>query len=137
MLAGMALILATVVLVKLKKARYAWVTAVPCAWVLLTTLYAGWLKLFSPDPKISFVTHAQKFSTALAQGEILAPAKSVADMRQIIFNDWVDAALCGGFMLVVLMMLVLGLRAAFRAMASDRPTACEMQPQFREETARA
>nr|MBP9528978.1 carbon starvation protein A [Laribacter sp.] len=73
----------------------------------------------------------------LAQGEILAPAKSVADMRQIIFNDWVDAALCGGFMLVVLMMLVLGLRAAFRAMASDRPTACEMQPQFREETARA
>ncbi|MBP9528143.1 MAG: carbon starvation protein A, partial [Laribacter sp.] len=106
MLAGMALILATVVLVKLKKARYAWVTAVPCAWVLLTTLYAGWLKLFSPDPKISFVTHAQKFSTALAQGEILAPAKSVADMRQIIFNDWVDAALCGGFMLVVLMMLV-------------------------------
>ena len=137
MLAGMALILATVALVKLKKARYAWVTAVPCAWVLLTTLYAGWLKLFSPDPKISFVTHAQKFSTALAQGEILAPAKSVADMRQIIFNDWVDAALCGGFMLVVLMMLVLGLRAAFRAMASDRPTACEMQPQFREETARA
>ena len=137
MLAGMALILATVVLVKLKKARYAWVTAVPCAWVLLTTLYAGWLKLFSPDPKISFVTHAQKFSTALAQGEILAPAKSVADMRQIIFNDWVDAALCGGFMLVVLMMLVLGLRAAFRAMASDRPSACEMQPQFREETARA
>ncbi|MCG9054265.1 carbon starvation protein A [Laribacter hongkongensis] len=137
MLAGMALILATVVLVKLKKARYAWVTAVPCAWVLLTTLYAGWLKLFSPDPKISFVTHAQKFSTALAQGEILAPAKSVADMRQIIFNDWVDAALCGGFMLVVLMMLVLGLRAAFRAMASDCPTACEMQPQFREETARA
>ncbi|MCG9089725.1 carbon starvation protein A [Laribacter hongkongensis] len=137
MLAGMALILATVVLVKLKKARYAWVTAVPCAWALLTTLYAGWLKLFSPDPKISFVTHAQKFSTALAQGEILAPAKSVADMRQIIFNDWVDAALCGGFMLVVLMMLVLGLRAAFRAMASDRPTACEMQPQFREETARA
>ncbi|MGL4349713.1 MAG: carbon starvation CstA family protein, partial [Plesiomonas shigelloides] len=52
MLAGMALILCTTVLIKMKKLRFAWITALPCVWVLTTTLYAGWLKIFSDNPKI-------------------------------------------------------------------------------------
>ena len=135
MLAGIALILATVVLVKMKKDKFIWVTVVPMVWVLISTLYAGWLKLFDTNPKISFLAHADKFSAALANGDVLAPAKSVADMRQIIFNDYVDAALCGGFMVVVALMLVFGARAILQARASSQPTARETPAQFRKEAA--
>jgi carbon starvation protein len=64
MLAGIALILATVVLIKMQKLRYVWVTAVPTIWLLIVTLVAGWQKLFHSSPKISFLAHADKFSAA-------------------------------------------------------------------------
>jgi carbon starvation protein len=76
MLAGIALILATVVLIKMQKLRYVWVTAVPTIWLLIVTLVAGWQKLFHASPKISFLAHADKFSAAAAKGEMLAPAKA-------------------------------------------------------------
>ncbi|MGL5186326.1 MAG: carbon starvation CstA family protein, partial [Plesiomonas shigelloides] len=77
MLAGMALILCTTVLIKMKKLRFAWITALPCIWVLTTTLYAGWLKIFSENPKIGFLAHAEKFNQAAASGTVLAPAKTL------------------------------------------------------------
>ena len=68
MLAAIALILCTVVLFKMKRQRYAWVTMVPTAWLLICTLTAGWQKLFHPNPAIGFLSHAGKFSDALAAG---------------------------------------------------------------------
>ena len=67
MLAGIALTLATVVLFKMKRERYAWVTIVPTIWLCICTLTAGLQKLFHPDPSISFLAHAGKFSDALAR----------------------------------------------------------------------
>ena len=66
-------------------------TIVPTAWLLICTLTAGWQKLFHPNPAIGFLAHAGKFGDALAQGQILAPAKTVEEMQRIIFNDYVDA----------------------------------------------
>ena len=133
MLAGIALILATVVLVKMKKGKYVWVPVVPAVWVLISTLYAGWLKLFDDNVKVSFLAHARKFSGALANGEVLAPAKTAVEMQQIIFNDYVDAALCAGFMAVVVMMLVFGFRAILKARAQAHPTMHETPVQYRKE----
>jgi carbon starvation protein len=48
MLAGIALILCTVVLFKMKRERYAWVTALPAVWLLLCTLTAGLQKVLHP-----------------------------------------------------------------------------------------
>ncbi len=87
MLACIALTLSTVILFKMKRQRYAWVTIVPAAWVALSTLTAGWQKIFSDSPAIGFVAHAEKFAASLASGQILAPAKSIADMSRIVFND--------------------------------------------------
>ncbi len=115
MLAGMALILATVVLVRMKKMRYVWVTALPAAGVLLVTLLAGWQKVFSPDVKMGFLAHAEKFSAALARGEVLAPAKSMRQMQQIIFNNYVDAAMALLFIAVVVSILCCALRVIWRA----------------------
>jgi carbon starvation protein len=125
MLAGIALILATVVLFKMKRGKYAWVTVVPTIWLLLCTLLAGWQKIFHENVKVGFVAHAQKFQAALDQGTILAPAKSVAQMRQIIFNDYLDAALAGFFMVVVLSVLFYGIRTILKARAEQRPSTAE------------
>ncbi len=125
MLAAVALILATVVLVKMKRERYAWVTVVPTIWLLACTLTAGWLKIFSENPKVGFLAHAAKFSGAAERGEVLAPAKSIDQMQQVIFNDYVDASLCGLFIFVVLTVLVFGIRASMRAYRITHPTAQE------------
>lgn len=126
MLAAMALMFCTAVLFRMKRERYAWVTAIPTAWLLICTVSAGWLKLFSPDPKIGFLAHAAKFSEAAARGEVLAPAKSMAEMNRIIFNDRIDAALCALFLAVVLSLLVFAIKTCIAARRSSLPTAREI-----------
>ncbi len=126
MLAAMALMFCTAVLFRMKRERYAWVTAIPTAWLLICTISAGSLKLFSPDPKIGFLSHAAKFSEAAARGEVLAPAKSMAEMHRIIFNDRIDAALCALFLAVVLSLLFFAVKTCIAARRSSEPTAREI-----------
>ena len=125
MLAAIALTLCTVVLFKMKKERYAWVTLLPLAWLLICTLTAGWQKIFHADPRIGFLAHAERYSDALARGDVLAPAKGVGQMRQVIFNDYVNATLCAFFMAVVLAMIVYGAKAIAAARRADGPTVRE------------
>jgi carbon starvation protein len=128
MLAGIALILCTTVLVKMKRERYVWVTLVPTAWLLVTTLTAGIQKIFHPDPKIGFVALAQKFSDSLAAGKVLAPAKSLDQMRQVIFNNYLDAVVCGLFVLLVVAMCFYAIKIGLQAWRQARPTAIEIPP---------
>jgi carbon starvation protein len=125
MLAGVALILATTVLFKMKRDRFAWVTILPAIWLLICTLTAGWQKVFSADPKVGFLAHANRYQGALDQGNLLAPAKSVDQMRQIIFNDYVDASLAFLFMFVVVSVLFFGIRTILSARKKDRPSVDE------------
>jgi carbon starvation protein len=125
MLAGIALILGTVVLFKMKRGAYAWVTVIPTIWLLICTLAAGWQKIFHENVKIGFVAHARKFQAALDQGQVLAPAKSLDQMRRIIFNDYVDAALAGFFMVVVVAVLYYGIRTVLNARNNNSPTVKE------------
>jgi carbon starvation protein len=126
MLAAIALMLATAVLFRMKRDRYAWVTMAPTAWLLICTVSAGWLKLFSADAKVGFLAHAAKFSEAAGRGEVLAPAKSMAEMEKIVFNDRTDAALCAIFLAVVLSLLFFTIRTCLAARRTDRPTAQEI-----------
>jgi carbon starvation protein len=125
MLAAIALIFATVALMKMKRERYVWVTLVPAGWLVICTLTAGYQKIFSEKPGIGFLAHAQKFGADFAAGKITAPAKTLDDMQRVIFNDYVDATLASLFSIVVLMMIGFGLRSALAARKSDRPTAME------------
>ena len=130
MLAAIALILATCVLFKMKRAKYAWVTVLPTVWLLLCTLTAGWQKIFDANPKIGFMAHAAKYQAALADGKVLAPAKSIEQMQQVIFNDYLDAGLAAFFMIVVLSVLVFGVRTALAAWNAGRPTHNEAPAQY-------
>jgi carbon starvation protein len=125
MLAAIALIMATVVLVKMKRQAFAWVTAAPAVWLLICTLVAGWQKMFHPDPRVGFLANARRFGDALADGTILAPAHSLAEMKRIVINNYVDAGLCALFMAVVLAMLVTGAVSIRRGLANPQPTARE------------
>ena len=130
MLAAIALMLGTAVLFRMKRDRYAWVTLVPTAWLLVCTLSAGFLKLFSADAKVGFLAHAARFSGAAGRGEVLAPAKSMAEMRQIIFNDRIDAALVAIFLFVVLAVLVFTIRTCLAARKVAGSTAREIPAQL-------
>ncbi len=128
MLAAVALMLATVVLFKMKREKFAWVTIVPTAWLLICTLTAGYQKLFHENPRIGFLSHAHKFESALAEGKVLAPAKAPAQMQQIIMNDYIDATLAAIFMAVVLSILFFSVRACLQALREDKPTTREAEP---------
>ena len=125
MLAAIALLLVGTLLVKRQQLRQAWVALLPASWILVVTLTASWQKLFHENPRIGFLAHADLFSEAAARGEVLAPAKSLAQMQQVIFNDRLDAALCALFAGVVLVMLFASLRAMRAAIRSGRVESTE------------
>jgi carbon starvation protein len=127
MLAAIALTLATVVLFKLKREKFAWVTMLPLSWLLICTLTAGYQKIFHENPKIGFLAHAAKYSAAATEGNVIAPAKSPAQMQQIIVNDYVDATLAALFMAVLLSVLFFGIRACLQALRSAHPTSVETE----------
>lgn len=132
MLAGVALIMCAVVLIKMKRDRYVWVALVPAVGVLLVTCYAGLQKLFHNDPRASFLTHAGKYSDALAKNEVLAPAKDIGEMAQIIFNDKINAGLTILFLSVVVTVAAYGLRTALKARKVGLPTAKEIPAVYRD-----
>jgi carbon starvation protein len=88
MLAAIALCVATTILVKSGKLRYAWLTALPLSWLVTVTSTAAVEKLLSPEPRVGFLAHAQDLGAQLAAGSI--PADKAA---QLIFNDRLDALL--------------------------------------------
>ncbi|BAN46634.1 carbon starvation CstA family protein [Metapseudomonas resinovorans] len=105
MLAGIALMLGCVVLIKMKRQRYVWVTLIPATWLLICTTTAGLIKLLDPNPAVGFLALAKKYSDALEAGQILAPAKDIAQMQHVIFNAYTNAALTVLFLFVVLSIL--------------------------------
>jgi carbon starvation protein len=125
MLAGIALILCTTVLIKMKRERYAWVTLVPTSWLLVTTLTAGVEKIFDSDPRIGFLALARKFSDAAAQGTVLAPAKSLSEMQRVAFNNHLDAVVCALFVLLVCAMCVYAIKVCLDALRQAKPSALE------------
>ena len=128
MLAAVALTLATVVIFKMKRERYAIVTIVPTAWLCICTLTAGWQKIFSADPRIGFLAHADRFSSAIAEGKVLPPAKSMDQMHQVLLNDRIDAALAVLFVGLVVAIAAFGIIACVKAFRADRWTALEADP---------
>ncbi|GHH48319.1 MULTISPECIES: carbon starvation CstA family protein [Gammaproteobacteria] len=122
MLAGIALMLGTVVLFKMKRDRYAWVTAVPAVWLLICTSYAGLIKIFDSNPAQGFLAQAHKFQAAIASGTVTAPAKSVAQMQQIVTNAYVNTGLTVLFLFVVFATLIYSIKTIVAARRNAQRT---------------
>lgn len=106
MLAVIALIIGTTILIGKGKTIYSWVTLIPLVWLTVTTMTAGWQKLFHKDPFIGFQAAAHKYQKAIEFNQIISPAKTIDDMKQIIFNNNVDALLTAIFIILVFIILL-------------------------------
>src|SRR5207247_5759084 len=112
-LAAIALAVGTTIIVRSGRARYAWTTLVPLAWLLAVTMTAGWQKIFSSNPAIGFLAQAEKLAAGVAAGSVAAA--KLGEVRIQIFNLRLDAVVCGVFMSLVALIVCEASRAWRRA----------------------
>jgi carbon starvation protein len=118
MLAAIALCVATTILVKSGKARFAWVTALPLTWLVIVTSTAAWQKLFSPDLRVGFLSHANDLAAQLDAGTLIGIAAEQAP--RLIFNDRLNAALTLFFLITTWVLVVETVRVCHAALAGRR-----------------
>ena len=106
LLAAIALTLCVTLMFKHGKAKYAWVPGIALAWDLITTMTASWEKVFSGNAKIGYFEQRSLYQTALDKGDLLAPAKNVDQMQQIITNSTMNGFLQAIFALLTLIVVV-------------------------------
>src|SRR5712692_9352223 len=95
LLATVALCVATTIVIKMGKARYAPVTIVPLVWLVAVTFTASYHKVFDPNPRIGFLAHAQQLG-----------ATAGGTTGRLIFNDRLDALVTGVLIIMVALILV-------------------------------
>ena len=123
LLAAVALSVGTTILVKSRKARYAWVTVMPLLWVLATTLTAGWQKIFAADPRLGFLAHR-----ALVEGQIAAGAMDAARGARLMFNDGLDATLSAVFMIATVLVVLASVREWVLVLTRRKPAVARESP---------
>jgi carbon starvation protein len=106
LLAAVAMCVGTTIIIKMGKAKYAFATLIPLAWLVTITLTAGWQKILSPDPKLGFLAHARFLRDAIDNGALPPGVRSVTDASRMIFNDRLDAAVAAFFMIAVVVILL-------------------------------
>ncbi len=104
LLSVVALCVATTVLIKMHRIRYAWITVAPLAWLLSITFTAAIEKIFSAEPRLGFLSHAASLEAAVAAGKIAA--SKVAETKAVIFNERLDALVCGVFLALVFVIII-------------------------------
>ncbi|MCC7519163.1 MAG: carbon starvation protein A [Verrucomicrobiae bacterium] len=102
LLAVIALCLGTTVLLKMGRRRFLWVTLLPLVWLVSVTFTAAMQKIFHSNPRIGFLAQARALSEKLAAGPM--PPEKVEEIRHIIFNQRLDAAVAGFFLILVLII---------------------------------
>ena len=105
LLAAVALCVATTIIIKMGKARHAWVTLLPLTWILIVTMTAGYQKLFSPLPRLGFFAHARLLEAARDGGTLPAGVASATDLGRMIANDYLDAAVAAFFLIAVVVVI--------------------------------
>ena len=112
LLAGIALSVATGIIVKMGKAKYAWVTGLPLTWLAVVCTTAALEKVFSPNPGVGFLAAASDLSAQLAAGSL--PAERAASAPQLILGQRIDAALALLFATLLWVVIIDMLRVSFR-----------------------
>ena len=105
LLAAVALCVGTTIIIKMGKARYAPVTLVPLAWLVVVTMAGGWAKIFSDDPRLGFLAHARVLADQVASGVLPRGVASQDVAARMIFNDRLDAGVAAFFMIAVIVIL--------------------------------
>ena len=124
LLAVLALALGTTVLIKMGRTRYLWTTLLPLAWLLAVTMTAGWMKIFSADPRLGFLTAADGLQKKISAG---GPAAQLTAWQHQLFNNEVNAAVTAIFLVLVAVVVLTCARVWWQLLAGHRA------PDLREE----
>ena len=106
LLAAVALCVGTTIIIKMGKARYAWVTMLPLTWLVIITMTAGWQKMFSDDVRVGFLSHARMLQDAIVSGVLPPGVASIEAAGRMIFNDRLNTGVAAFFMSAVIVILV-------------------------------
>jgi carbon starvation protein len=117
LLAVIALALGTTVLIKMGRVRYLWVSLLPLAWLLVVTMTAGWMKIFSADPRLGFLSQAAVLEAKIAGG---GAAAQVAEWRQLLLSNRVDAVVTGTFLVLVALVVLASARVWLQLLSGRR-----------------
>src|SRR5438874_4807663 len=99
LLAAVALVVATTILLKMGKLRWIWVTLAPTAWLVTITMTASWQKIFDPSPRMGFLSGANARAAQIAAGNIAAA--KIMETHRLIFNQRLDAAVTAVLALMI------------------------------------
>ncbi len=119
LLSIIALCVATTVLIKMHRARYMWITLVPLLWLVSVTFTAGLEKIFADDPRLGFLSHAAALENAV---------RKVAETRAVIFNERLDAVVCGVFLALVAIIVLDSARVWFGLLRGTRAAVSSEAP---------
>jgi carbon starvation protein len=133
LLAGIALSVATAILVRSGRLRFAWISAAPLAWLVIVTTTAAWQKIASDDPKIGLFSAAQDLATKLASGAL--PADRAAVAPQLIFNLQLDGWLTAFFLALVWIIVIDMVRSCVLHLSGRRPAVTTESPRVRTQLA--
>jgi carbon starvation protein len=123
LLAVLALALGTTVLIKMGRERYLWVSLVPLVWLLAVTMTAGWMKIFSADPRVGFLRAATDLRAKIAAG---GTSQQLAVWHQQVVNNTINAGVTGVFLILVLIVVVACVREWVLLLSRRRvPMLCE------------
>jgi len=104
LLAAVALVVATTILLKMGRLRWIWVTLAPMAWLVTITMTASWQKIFHPNPRIGFISAANAMAAEIAAGKV--PAEKIVETQRLIFNQRLDAVVTAILAAMILVLLV-------------------------------
>ena len=129
LLAAVALVVATTILLKMGRTRWIWVTLIPMAWLVLITMTAGYQKVFDANPRIGFLSGANQLAVQISSG--LIPAAKIAETQRLIFNLRLDAAVTIVLAVMILLMLAEALIQWYGILSRRRETVLHESPYVR------
>src|SRR5881296_215430 len=117
LLAAVALCVATTILIKMGRQRFAWVTLTPLAWLVTVTMTAGWQKVLSADPKLGFLAHAASLTGSTLPGA-----------QRLVFNDRLNTFVALLFMTVVTVLVFTSAREWWLVLSRRKPAVVHEAP---------
>ena len=126
LLAAVALVVATTILLKMGRTRWIWVTLLPMAWLVIITMTASYQKIFDANPRIGFLAYANVLVAQTAAGKI--PAARLADTQRLIFNQRLDATVTAVLALMVIVLIVEALVQWYAILSSRRAPVLHESP---------
>ena len=126
LLAAVALVVATTILLKMGRAKWIWVTLLPTAWLIAATMTASFQKVFSSNPAIGLLSNASGLSSKMAAG--LIPAAKIAETHRLIFNRRFDAAVTAVLAIMILVLIVEALGQWYQILSRRREPVLHESP---------